>query len=162
MGIVDRGIPTEDTASEMRASDPPVSYLVGAPRARWEQFQAEFEERPWQKLRDTVEVKLPADGRELLLPRYTQPEPEHRLVLEKLGWALPPRAPPHIRPPNVAAPDKRGDLRLAALTVFGNRSNCTRSHNAILGFQFGLDCIEAAKSIRNTIFSWQLRMTQET
>jgi hypothetical protein len=43
-------------------------------------------------------VPLPlADGRELVLPRYTQPEPEHRVVLEKLGWDLPPQPPPRIR-----------------------------------------------------------------
>jgi hypothetical protein len=47
-----------------------------------------------------IEVHLPlADGRELVLPRYTQPEPEHRLVLEKLGWELPAQPPPRIRRP---------------------------------------------------------------
>lgn len=38
-----------------------------------------------------------ADGRELVLPRYTQPEPDQRLVLQKLGWGLPPQPPPRIR-----------------------------------------------------------------
>jgi len=38
-----------------------------------------------------------ADGRELVMSRYTQPEAEHRLVLEKLGWDLPPQPPPRIR-----------------------------------------------------------------
>ena len=42
-------------------------------------------------------------GRELVLPRYTQPEPEHRLVLEKLGWELPPQPPPRIRSAQVPA-----------------------------------------------------------
>ena len=56
--IMDRGIPTEETLQEMRQSDPPVGYLVGTPRARWDQFQEQFEKVPWQKLRDTVEVKL--------------------------------------------------------------------------------------------------------
>jgi hypothetical protein len=49
-----------------------------------------------------LEVHLPlADGRELVLPRYTQPEPEHRLLLEKLGWELPAQPPPRIRSPKV-------------------------------------------------------------
>jgi len=48
-----------------------------------------------------------ADGRELVLPRYTQPEPEQRLVLEKLGWELPPQPPPRIRSAQVAAAAKR-------------------------------------------------------
>jgi hypothetical protein len=63
--IMDRGIPTEETLKEMRQSDPPVSYLVGTPRARWEQFKNEFEKVPWQKLRDTVEVKLLSQGDEV-------------------------------------------------------------------------------------------------
>jgi len=45
-----------------------------------------------------LDVHVPlADGRELVMPRYTQPEAEHRLVLEKLGWDLPPQPPPRIR-----------------------------------------------------------------
>ena len=45
-----------------------------------------------------LDVHVPlADGRELMMPRYTQPEPEQRLVLEKLGWELPPQPPPRIR-----------------------------------------------------------------
>jgi hypothetical protein len=49
-----------------------------------------------------LDVHLPlADGRELVLPRYTQPEPEQRLVLEKLGWELPAQPPPRIRRPQV-------------------------------------------------------------
>jgi len=63
--IMDRGIPTEDTLAAMRRSDPPVGYLVGTPRARWDQFQTDFEKLPWQKLRDTVEVKLLAHGDEV-------------------------------------------------------------------------------------------------
>jgi hypothetical protein len=51
-----------------------------------------------------LDVHLPlADGRELVLPRYTQPEPEHRLVLEKLGWELPAQPPPRIRSPQAPA-----------------------------------------------------------
>ena len=49
-----------------------------------------------------LDVHLPlADGRELVLPRYTQPEPEQRLVLEKLGWELPAQPPPRIRLPQL-------------------------------------------------------------
>jgi hypothetical protein len=61
---MDRGIPTEETLQDMRQSEPPVSYLVGTPRARWEQFKEEFEKLPWEKLRDTIEVKLLAHGQE--------------------------------------------------------------------------------------------------
>ena len=63
--IMDRGIPTEETLQHMRASDPSVGYLVGTPRGRWEQYREEFEKVPWQKMRDTVEVKLLAQGPEV-------------------------------------------------------------------------------------------------
>ena len=63
--IMDRGIPTEETLERMRQSEPPIGYLVGTPRARWEQFRADFEKLPWQKLRDSIEVKLLAHGAEV-------------------------------------------------------------------------------------------------
>ena len=63
--IMDRGIPTEAVLAEMRASEPPVAYLVGAPRARWKQFQAEFDSLPWQPLRGSIQGKLLAHGEEL-------------------------------------------------------------------------------------------------
>ena len=36
------------------------------------------------------------DGRELLLTRYTQPEPELRLLIHQLKLELPPQPPPRI------------------------------------------------------------------
>ena len=63
--VMDRGIPTEATLEQMRQSDPPVGYLVGTPRARWDQFQEPLERVPWQKLREGVEVKLLAQGQEV-------------------------------------------------------------------------------------------------
>jgi transposase len=63
--VMDRGIPTEEILEQMRQSQPPVGYLVGTPRARWEQFHEQFETVPWQKLRDTIEVKLLAHGQEV-------------------------------------------------------------------------------------------------
>jgi hypothetical protein len=44
-----------------------------------------------------VDVKIPTtDGRELLLTRYTQPEPELELLLERLHLTLPAQPPPKI------------------------------------------------------------------
>ena len=54
-----------------------------------------------------LDVHLPlVDGRELVLPRYTQPEPEHRLLLQKLRWELPPQPPPRIRAGQVKTADR--------------------------------------------------------
>lgn len=45
-----------------------------------------------------VDVHLPTtDGRTLILPRFTEPQAEQRMILEKLGLALPPQPPPRIR-----------------------------------------------------------------
>jgi len=44
-----------------------------------------------------IDVHIPTtDGRELILSRYTQPEPELKLLLERLRIALPPQPPPKI------------------------------------------------------------------
>jgi len=55
-----------------------------------------------------IEVHLPLeDGRMLILPRYTHPEAEHRLVLEKLGLQLPKQPPPRIRAAAVTKTNKK-------------------------------------------------------
>jgi hypothetical protein len=44
-----------------------------------------------------IDVHIPtADGRELQLTRYTQPEPELMLLLDQLKLDLPEQSPPEI------------------------------------------------------------------
>ena len=44
-----------------------------------------------------LDVHIPTtDGRELVLTRYTQPEPELTLLLDKLALELPAQQPPKI------------------------------------------------------------------
>jgi hypothetical protein len=44
-----------------------------------------------------LDVHIPTtDGRELVLTRYTQPEPELTLLLDKLALDLPAQPPPKI------------------------------------------------------------------
>ena len=44
-----------------------------------------------------IDVHLPTtDGREVILTRYTQPEPELKLLLDKLKLQLPAQPPPKI------------------------------------------------------------------
>ena len=51
-----------------------------------------------------IDVHVPTtDGRELTLTRYTQPEPELKLLLERLKFALPPQQPPKIAAMQVAS-----------------------------------------------------------
>ena len=44
-----------------------------------------------------LDVHFPmTDGRTLVFSRYTQPEKAHRILLTRLGWALPEQSPPRI------------------------------------------------------------------
>jgi transposase len=56
--VMDRGIPTEKVLQAMRQSDPPVLYLVGTPKGRLSQLEAQLAQLPWQKAREGIEVKL--------------------------------------------------------------------------------------------------------
>ena len=56
--VMDSGIPTEDVLAEMRQADPPVSYLVGTPKGRLTRLEKALLERPWQGVREGVDVKL--------------------------------------------------------------------------------------------------------
>ena len=51
-----------------------------------------------------IDVCLPTtDGRWLVMPRYTQPEPEQQIVLDLLKMQLPAQPPPRIRAAALAA-----------------------------------------------------------
>ena len=56
--VMDRGIPTEETLALMRASDPPVHYLVGTPKGRLTKLEKSFLTKPWATVREQVTVKL--------------------------------------------------------------------------------------------------------
>ena len=61
--LMDRGVPTEEVLAEMRAADPPVSYLVGMPKGRLTRLQKHLVDKPWQEARPGIQVKLlPQDG----------------------------------------------------------------------------------------------------
>ena len=60
---MDRGIPTEEVLAEMRASEPPVHYLVGTPKGRLSQYEQALLERPWQAVREGCRSScLPQEG----------------------------------------------------------------------------------------------------
>jgi hypothetical protein len=58
MWVMDRGIPTEEVLEEMRRPERRLYYLVGTPRARITAMEKKWLDLPWQKVRDSVEVKL--------------------------------------------------------------------------------------------------------
>lgn len=63
--VMDRGIPTEETLQTMRESNPPVHYLVGTPKGRLNKLEKDFLSKPWQQVRDLVNVKLLSQDGEL-------------------------------------------------------------------------------------------------
>ncbi|HKF20259.1 MAG TPA: IS1634 family transposase [Candidatus Angelobacter sp.] len=56
--VMDRGIPSEAILKEMREPERQTFYLVGTPKGRINQHEKKWLELPWQKVRDSVEVKL--------------------------------------------------------------------------------------------------------
>ena len=70
--VMDRGIPTEENLAEMRASDPPVQYLVGTPKGRLTKLEKALVDQPWQQARPGVTVKLlPREGELYVLAHST-------------------------------------------------------------------------------------------
>jgi transposase len=63
--LMDRGIPTEAVLAEMRDPEREMFYLVGTPRAKIKQYEKQWLDLPWQKVRESVEVKLFAQEGEL-------------------------------------------------------------------------------------------------
>lgn len=63
--IMDRGIPTEALLQEMRTSEREIYYLVGTPRSQVRAYEKKWLDLPWQKVRETVEVKLFHEAGEL-------------------------------------------------------------------------------------------------
>ena len=63
--VMDRGIPTEEVLEQMRQSDPPIYYLVGTPKGRLSRYEQDLLERPWQVVREGVQVKLLPQEKEL-------------------------------------------------------------------------------------------------
>jgi hypothetical protein len=49
----------------MRASDPPVQYLVGTPKGRLNRLEKHLVDKPWKKAREGVDVKLLPQDEEL-------------------------------------------------------------------------------------------------
>jgi transposase len=61
--LMDRGIPTEESLAAMRASQPPVRYLVGTPKGRLSKLEKKLTDLPWTQARHRVQVKLlPQEG----------------------------------------------------------------------------------------------------
>jgi len=58
MWVMDRGIPSEAILAEMRDPAREIFYLVGTPKGKIQQHEKKWLDLPWQKVRESVEVKL--------------------------------------------------------------------------------------------------------
>jgi transposase len=58
MWVMDRGIPSEEILREMRDPAREIFYLVGTPKGKIQQYEKKWLDLPWQKVRESVEVKL--------------------------------------------------------------------------------------------------------
>jgi len=56
--VMDRGIPSEAILAEMREPKRQMFYLVGTPKGKINQHEKKWLDLPWQKVRDSVQVKL--------------------------------------------------------------------------------------------------------
>jgi len=56
--VMDRGVPSEAILKDMRDPQRQTFYLVGTPKSRINQHEKKWLDLPWQKVRDSVQVKL--------------------------------------------------------------------------------------------------------
>jgi transposase len=79
--VMDRGIPTEAVLEQMRQSDPPIHYLVGTPKGSLSRYEKELLEKPWQVVRQGVQVKLlPQEGELYVLAQSTDRVNKERAI----------------------------------------------------------------------------------
>jgi transposase len=91
--VMDRGIPTEEILAEMRSSNPPTLYLVGTPKSKISEHEKQWLNLPWQKVRDSVEVKLYAHQNELYVLAKSEGRQQKEMAmrrrrLARLLWKL--------------------------------------------------------------------------
>jgi hypothetical protein len=70
--VMDRGIPTEEVLAQMRSAATPVRYLVGTPKGRLSKLEKAFLSKPWQQVRECVQVKLLEQDEELYVLAHSQ------------------------------------------------------------------------------------------
>jgi hypothetical protein len=130
--IMDRGIPTADIRTELRAADSGVRYLVGTPKALLTRYEAALAERPWQAVRPELRVKLlPHEGELYVLAesqaRAGKERGMRRRRSKPTGNASPPRPPaPALRRTPQETRRRAGKNRPRRDESGAGRSRCGR------------------------------------
>jgi hypothetical protein len=79
--IMDRGIPTEEVLMEMRQSEARIYYLVGTPKGRLNKLEEKLLSLPWEKVRESLNVKLfKQDGELYVLACSTSRQAKERAM----------------------------------------------------------------------------------
>jgi transposase len=99
--VMDRGIPTEEILRELRDPKRQTFYLVGTPKSKIGQHEKHWLDLPWQKVRNSVDVKLYTHDNELYVLAKSSGRKEketamRRRRLARLLWRL--RAMRHSLP----------------------------------------------------------------
>ncbi len=68
--VMDRGIPTKATLSQMRRDE--VAYLVGTPKALLHELEQEMLDKPWERVHGGMKVKLLEKDGELYVRAHSQ------------------------------------------------------------------------------------------
>jgi len=81
--VMDRGIPSEAILAEMRQGERQTFYLVGTPKGKINQHERKWLELPWQKVRDSVEVKLYAHEGELYVLAKSEGRQQKEIAIRR-------------------------------------------------------------------------------
>ena len=143
--MMDRGIPSEELLAEMRAPEREMFYLVGTPRGKIRKYEKKWLALPWSKVRESVEVKLFADGGEMYVlakseGRRAKETAIRRRKLARLLWKL--RALRRSLPERDALLMKIGAAKSEAGRAFGFvKLTLPKAQEEVtrLSFQFRMD-----------------------
>jgi hypothetical protein len=81
--VMDRGIPSEAILKDMRTAEGQTFYLVGTPKGKINQHEKKWLDLPWQKVRDSVEVKLYQHEGELYVLAKSQGRPAKEMAMRR-------------------------------------------------------------------------------
>ena len=81
--MMDRGIRTEAVLAEMRDPARQVYYLVGTSKSKIKQQEKKWLDLPWQKVRDSVEVKLLEQDGELYVLAKSDGRPAKEMAMRR-------------------------------------------------------------------------------
>jgi transposase len=81
--VMDRGIPTEEVLAEMRSPERQTFYLVGTPKSKISQHEKQWLDLPWQKVRESVEVKLYSHDNELYVLAKSEGRQQKEIAMRR-------------------------------------------------------------------------------